>query len=89
MLAPCTKKSKENKHIVPVVMNKVWRIFCNPGTKLVELCEYRGTKLLSGREFILSRSYLPIRSPEVPACLLAQDTLRKLLFFPESNYMLF
>jgi len=36
--------------LVPAGMNEAWRIFCRPGTKLTELYECRGTKLLAIRE---------------------------------------
>ena len=35
--------------LVPAGMNEAWRIFCRPGTKLVELYEYRGTSFRASR----------------------------------------
>ncbi|MCJ7446132.1 MAG: hypothetical protein MUO72_00390 [Bacteroidales bacterium] len=35
--------------LVPAGMNEAWRIFCRPGTKLVELYECRGTSYLGAR----------------------------------------
>ena len=38
--------------LVPAGMNEAWRTFCRPGTNFIELYAYRGTKLISGREFV-------------------------------------
>src|SRR4030042_1097585 len=35
--------------LVPAGMNEAWRIFCRPGTKLVELYECRGTRFIANR----------------------------------------
>jgi len=35
--------------LVPAGMNEVWRIFCCPGTKPIELYECRGTSFIASR----------------------------------------
>ena len=39
--------SNRGRDLVPAGMNEAWRIFCRPGTKLVELYECRGTSFIS------------------------------------------
>ena len=34
---------------LPAGMNEAWRIFCRPGTKVVELYECRGTRFIASR----------------------------------------
>jgi hypothetical protein len=43
------EKSNRGRVLVPAGMNEAWRIFCRPGTKLVELYECRGTMLIASR----------------------------------------
>jgi len=42
-------KPNRGRVLVPAGMNEAWRIFCRPGTKLVELYECRGTMLIASR----------------------------------------